>query len=142
MSKTHALATPRVSPVAVAAGKAQPEAPKTKAAKKPVAAEVPAETTKTTRIVRVDRETCAAARKDADPRSAIKATDKPNNARPGTMRHAIIEAVRSAKDIVDACTKEVNGAEGTKHAEVPYRIRKVDVGFCIANGFITLGSTK
>lgn len=69
---------------------------------------------------------------------AIKATTKPNDAKPG-LRFNIIEACRASKTVAEAMTKQVLGKPGSKHDKDPYKVKMVDVIFCRTNGFITIG---
>lgn len=64
----------------------------------------------------------------------LRATSKPNDAK-GVLRYNIIEAVRNSATVGDALAKSVLGKPGSKHDNLPYRIKMVDVGFVIANGF-------
>lgn len=104
----------------------------------PTRVAAPAAPTAETRVAREHRATrdeCATQRKE------LLVTDhivkgKANNARPGSLRFNIIAAVQASKTVADACAKEVNGTG--KYAETPYRVKKVDVGFCLGNGFITI----
>jgi hypothetical protein len=86
------------------------------------------------------RDACKEVRKDLDARATITPTDKAIDARKGSLRYNILEAIRKATTVVDACSHEVNGPG--KHAVDPYTIKKVDVGFAIANGYITVSSAK
>lgn len=86
---------------------------------------------------RADRDSCKAARTEIHALDTITTTDKVNNARQGSLRYNIVEAIRTSPRVKEACSQEVYGAAGTKHATTPYRVKLVDVGFAAGNGFIT-----
>jgi len=109
-------------------------------AKKPVTntapkSSAPTAETKAAREHRATRDICAASRKELLITDKIH-KGKDNSARPGSLRYNIVDAVQKSKTVGDAVMKEVLGAG--KHAEEPYKIKKVDVGFCLGNGFITV----
>ena len=128
MSKisTRTATPPRVSPVAAA------PVSSTKAA----VAKAPASTeTKVAKERRKDRADCLEVRKAMGNEDLIKKA-KNYDGRQGTLRAAIVEAIQSAATVWDACKLEVSGPG--KHESLPYRIKKVDVGFALANGYITI----
>lgn len=133
MSKlsTRTATQPRVSPVAAATPKV---APVTETKK--VVAKAPASTeTKVAKERRKDRPACLEVRKAMGNEDIIKKA-KSYDGRQGTLRCAIVEAIQSAATVWDACKLEVTGPG--KHESLPYRIKKVDVGFALANGYITV----
>jgi len=69
---------------------------------------------------------------DAD---RLRPTSKANDAK-GKLRFNIIEACRASATVGDAKKRTVFGAPGSKHDEEPYRLKMVDVCFCITNGFV------
>ena len=108
--------------------------------KAPVAVTAPiAETKATTRIKRADRPACAEVRKELGNTDTItKAAEY--TGRQGTLRHAMVVAIQNSATVWDACKKAVNGPG--KHEVNAYTIKKVDVGFAIANGYITTSPAK
>ena len=86
---------------------------------------------------RADRDGCKAKRVEIHPLDIITPTGKTNDARQGSLRYNIVEAVITSATVKAACSKEVNGATGTKHEKLPYRVKLVDVGFVVGNGFAT-----
>jgi len=109
------------------------------ATKQEVASAVVAVTkaTKEAKAKRADRDGCKDARTTIGARDSIHPTGKTNDARQGSLRYNILEAILSSARVIDACAKEVHGAPGTKHETLPYRVKLVDVGFAAGNGFIT-----
>lgn len=104
----------------------------------PLAAGPTAET-KVSRVARADRPACADARKEINGTDIIHSA-KPYADRQGTLRANIVAAIQASKTVWDACKKEVNGPG--KHAELAYTVKRVDVGFAIGNGYITVTAAK
>lgn len=135
MTKNTEVKTSKVAPVQVPAKPAKlvdTKAPAT-VAKAP---ETKAPEEKAKRQTTATREACKEARKELDARAGIKSTGKPIAARAGSLRYNILKAIMESKTGVEACQKEVNGPG--KHETTPYRIKMVDVGFAIGNGYITV----
>jgi hypothetical protein len=100
-------------------------------------ADVPEGVAKAVRSHLADRPTCAIVRKEAANSDLItKAAD--TTARQGSLRYNIMVAIQSSKTVADAIAKEVHGPGKHEAADKPYRIKRVDVGFALANGLITL----
>ena len=62
----------------------------------------------------------------------------PITIRPGSLRFNIVQHIQASSTIRQALYGFVYGAEGTKHSPSggdPYKIKFVDIGFSIANGF-------
>ena len=92
---------------------------------------------KETKPKRADRDGCKASRVTIHPLDHIAPTGKVNDARQGSLRYNIVEAIVGSPTVKSACSKEVFGAPGTKHEKLGYRVKLVDVGFAAGNGFIT-----
>lgn len=131
---TTITAGSRPAPVLPPAPKPKTLVPTGKSAAVPASSE-----TKSNREHRATRDACAVVRKEMLITDLITPA-KPNNARQGSLRYNIIEAVQKSKTVGEAVTKQVNGTG--KYANDPYTIKKVDVGFCLGNGFITTKPAK
>lgn len=94
----------------------------------------PTPETKAVRPHKADRPTCAAVRAELGNTDLITKA-KPYDGRQGTLRAAIVEAIQTSATVWDAVKKEVHGPG--KYAEEAYIVKKVDVGFALANGYIT-----
>lgn len=141
MAKTYpeakGRATAPASPTAVAKSKVAPFVP---AAKTPVAAPTaPVAETKAPRVKKADRPACAEVRKDMGNTDIIRRA-REYDGRQGTLRHAIVVAIQESATVWDAVKKQVNGPG--KHSELAYTIKRVDVGFALANGYITISPAK
>jgi len=68
----------------------------------------------------------------------VKPGMRPNDCRPGSLRHAIVAAITAAPTVGAALASLVYGPAGSKHASTPYRVRPVDLHFAATNGYITL----
>jgi len=94
---------------------------------------------KGTKLKRADRPACAQVRKEMGNTDLItKAKDY--EGRQGTLRHAIVVAIQDSATVWDAVKQQVNGPG--KHATEAYTIKRVDVGFALANGYITVTPAK
>jgi hypothetical protein len=103
--------------------------------KTPAKAEPVSETKGTGKLKRADRPACATTRGEMSNMDIITKA-KEYDGRQGTLRHAIVIAIQNSATVWDAVKQQVNGPG--KHAELAYSIKKVDVGFAAANGFITV----
>lgn len=121
--------TPKVTKLAVQAGPTKTPAP----------AEAVSETKGTGKLKRADRPACAAVRAAMGNTDIISAA-KPYEGRQGTLRHAIVVAIQTSPTVWDAVKKQVNGPG--KHEQNAYTIKRVDVGFALANGYITVTPAK
>lgn len=65
-------------------------------------------------------------------------TGKPNDAKNPGLRYNLIEAVVASPTVGDALAQSVFGKPGSKHDTVAYKVRMVDVVFCITNGFVSV----
>lgn len=120
---------PKVAKLAVQAGPT----------KAPAAPEAVSENKGTGKLKRADRPACAQVRKEMGNTDLItKAKDY--EGRQGTLRHAIVVAIQGSATVWDAVKQQVNGPG--KHATEAYTIKKVDVGFALANGYITVTPAK
>lgn len=100
--------------------------------KVPTAPEAVSET-KGTKLKRADRPACAQVRKEMGNTDLItKAKDY--EGRQGTLRHAIVVAIQDSATVWDAVKQQVNGPG--KHETEAYTIKRVDIGFAVANGYI------
>jgi hypothetical protein len=100
-------------------------------------ADAPEGVAKAVRSHLADRPACAAIRKEiANSDIITKAAD--TTARQGSLRYNIMKAIQESKTVAEAITKEVHGPGKHAASDKPYRIKRVDVGFALANGLITL----
>lgn len=125
-TKLPTNARPGVKP-----GKVEPPAKNTVVAK----VATPTAETKKVRENRATRDACAVSRKELLITDKLAPTAKVNNARAGSLRYNIIEAVRRSNTVGAALTQKVRGTG--KFADTDYTVKKVDVGFCLGNGFVT-----
>ena len=65
-------------------------------------------------------------------------TGKFNDARNPDLRYNLINAIVGSPTVGDALALSVFGKPGTKHDSNAYKIRMVDVVFCITNGFVDI----
>lgn len=84
---------------------------------------------------RADRAACAAQRKGLGLGDKI-VKGKANDTGNGSLRSNIVNAIQASKTVGAAVVKQVTGGKYT--AEAPYQVKKVDVGFALGNGYITI----
>lgn len=131
-----------VAPTKVPVANTKMAAPVKPASAKTQVAVLDAATTETKgRVRRADRPSCAASRGEMGNQDTIKVL-RPYDGR-GGLRANIVKAIQSAKTVWDACKIEVlDPNPGKKHSETPYTVKKVDLGFAAANGYIQVVPAK
>lgn len=141
MAKTHAPVTTLVpTPSAVEQPK-KSKGPTKSVNQVAVSEAAPSTETKVAKAKKASREACAAVRSEANKTDLItKAKEYTDRA---GLRRSIVEAIQGAATVWDACKIQVlDPNPGKKHSELKYTIKKVDVGFALANGYITLTHAK